>query len=183
MGALTRRRDRSPELRAGEWIVVRSKEEILATLDGRGRLDELPFQPEMFAFCGRRLRVFKVAHKTCRHDPQDGRPEDERHRAPRGRALRRLRRTAAARRAASFFWKTAWLAAGRGGASTQEPQAGAAHGAEDAVKRGVRLGGDSHDPVWSCQATALFEATEPSEVVGLPTIHTGCTTRNHSACT
>jgi hypothetical protein len=51
--------------RAGEWIEVRSKEEILATLDKNGRLDELPFMPQMFDYCGRRLRVFKRAHKTC----------------------------------------------------------------------------------------------------------------------
>src|SRR5215470_15033948 len=52
-------------LRAGDTVVVRSKEEILATLDAQGRLDGMPFQPEMFAFCGRTLRVGKVAHKTC----------------------------------------------------------------------------------------------------------------------
>jgi hypothetical protein len=52
-------------LRAGEWIEVRSKEEILQTLDKNGRLDELPFMPQMFEYCGRRLRVAKRAHKTC----------------------------------------------------------------------------------------------------------------------
>ena len=52
-------------LHSGEWVVVRSREEILSTLDERGRLPELPFQPEMLAFCGQRLRVAKVAHKTC----------------------------------------------------------------------------------------------------------------------
>ncbi len=52
-------------LRAGEWIEVRSKEEILQTLDKKGRLDELPFMPQMFEHCGRRFKVFKRAHKTC----------------------------------------------------------------------------------------------------------------------
>jgi len=52
-------------LRAGELIEVRSKEEILRTLDKNGRLDELPFMPQMFEYCGRRLRVAKRAHKTC----------------------------------------------------------------------------------------------------------------------
>jgi hypothetical protein len=52
-------------LRAGEWVEVRSKEEILATLDKKGRQDELPFMPQMFAYCGQRSRVFKRAHKTC----------------------------------------------------------------------------------------------------------------------
>ena len=52
-------------LKAGEWVTVRSKEEILATLDARARLEGMPFQPEMFAHCGKRYRVGKVAHKTC----------------------------------------------------------------------------------------------------------------------
>ena len=59
------RKDYRLGLRAGDWVVVKSREEILATLDERARLDDLPFQPEMLAFCGRRMRVAKVAHKTC----------------------------------------------------------------------------------------------------------------------
>src|SRR6185312_3642468 len=55
----------SLQLKAGEPVEVRSKEEILATLDENGCLEGLPFMPEMLEFCGRRLRVFKRAHKTC----------------------------------------------------------------------------------------------------------------------
>ena len=44
---------------------MRSAEEILATLDERGELENLPFMPEMLAFCGQRLTVHKVAHKAC----------------------------------------------------------------------------------------------------------------------
>jgi hypothetical protein len=52
-------------LSAGDWVEVRSKEEILRSLDPRGRLDELPFMPQMFQYCGQRFRVYKRAHKTC----------------------------------------------------------------------------------------------------------------------
>src|ERR1700722_1889183 len=52
-------------LRAGEWVEVRSKYEILSTLDQQSQFDGLPFMPEMFAFCGLRLQVYKRAHKTC----------------------------------------------------------------------------------------------------------------------
>ena len=52
-------------LRAGEWVEVRSKYEILSTLDQQSQFDGLPFMPEMFAFCGSRLQVYKRAHKTC----------------------------------------------------------------------------------------------------------------------
>ena len=53
------------KLRAGDWVEVRSKEEILRTLDATGRLDGLPFMPQMFQYCGQRFKVFKRAHKTC----------------------------------------------------------------------------------------------------------------------
>jgi hypothetical protein len=52
-------------LKAGDWVEVRSKQEILRTLDGQGELDGMPFMPEMFAFCGKRFQVYKRAHKTC----------------------------------------------------------------------------------------------------------------------
>jgi hypothetical protein len=53
------------KLRAGDWVEVRSKDEILRTLDKKGRLDGLPFMPQMFEYCGQRFRVYKSAHKTC----------------------------------------------------------------------------------------------------------------------
>jgi hypothetical protein len=46
-------------------VEVRSKDEILRTLDEKGQLDGMPFMPEMFAFCGKRFPVYKRAHKTC----------------------------------------------------------------------------------------------------------------------
>jgi hypothetical protein len=55
----------SNKFSAGDWVEVRSKEEILRTLDSHGRLDGMPFMPEMFSFCGQRFRVHKRAHKTC----------------------------------------------------------------------------------------------------------------------
>jgi hypothetical protein len=56
---------RHNKLRIGEWVEVRSKEEILATLDAKGCIENMPFMPEMFQFCGRRFQVSKIAHKTC----------------------------------------------------------------------------------------------------------------------
>jgi len=52
-------------LKAGEWVEVRSKAEVLATLDKSGRLDELPFMPQMMEYCGQKLQVHKRAHKLC----------------------------------------------------------------------------------------------------------------------
>ena len=56
---------RQLELKAGEFVEVRSQEEILATLDAGGRADAMPFMPEMLQYCGRRFPVFKRADKTC----------------------------------------------------------------------------------------------------------------------
>jgi hypothetical protein len=58
-------RSKSLDLKAGEWVEVRSQDEILATLDEHGRLGNLPFMSEMLQYCGKRFPVFKRADKTC----------------------------------------------------------------------------------------------------------------------
>jgi len=55
----------SLNLRVGEWVEVRSAEEILATLDEEQCVAGLPFMPEMVRYCGKKFRVFKSAHKTA----------------------------------------------------------------------------------------------------------------------
>ena len=34
----------------GDWVEVRSKAEILCTLDANGQLDKMPFMPEMLQY-------------------------------------------------------------------------------------------------------------------------------------
>jgi hypothetical protein len=53
--------DRRLDLKVGDWVVVRSREEILRTLDKNGQLEGLPFMPEMFEVCEQQFRVFKRA--------------------------------------------------------------------------------------------------------------------------
>jgi hypothetical protein len=52
-------------MRVGDWVEIRSKEEILQTLDKKGQMQGLPFMPQMFQYCGHKFQVFKMAHKTC----------------------------------------------------------------------------------------------------------------------
>src|SRR5690242_15620634 len=52
-------------LRRGDWVEVKTAEEILSTLDDQGCQDKLPFMPEMLQYCGKRFRVYKSAHKAC----------------------------------------------------------------------------------------------------------------------
>lgn len=55
----------SLNLRVGEWVEVRSAEEILATLDDLQSVDSLPFMPEMLRYCGKQFRIGASAHKTA----------------------------------------------------------------------------------------------------------------------
>jgi hypothetical protein len=50
---------------ATDWVEVRSRDEILRTLDENGRLDGLPFMPQMFEYCSKKFQIYKRAHKTC----------------------------------------------------------------------------------------------------------------------
>jgi hypothetical protein len=146
-------------LHAGDWVVVRSQEEILATLDAKACYDELPFQPEMLAFCGRRLRVAKIAHKTCDniHKTRGRRMMDAVH-------LEGARCDGALHGGCQadcvFFWKEAWLrrADGRQDAPVAPTGAGCT---EEMVHQRTRAPGeeDSADPTWVCQLTALYDAT------------------------
>lgn len=47
------------DLKPGEIVEVRSKEEIMKTLDLRGRNRGLEFMPEMLKYCGKRFKVFR----------------------------------------------------------------------------------------------------------------------------
>jgi hypothetical protein len=148
-------------LRAGDWVSVRSKPEILATLDEQGRLDGLPFQPEMFAFCGQRLRVRKVAHKTCDtiHKTGGRRMYDAVH-------LEGAQCDGSAHGGCqadcNFFWKEAWLRRADDLRRETLTPSEARCGEADVVRAVHPAGqGQGDDPTWSCQTTALFEATEP----------------------
>jgi hypothetical protein len=55
-------------LKPGELVRVRSASEIFATLDADGKLDGLPFMPEMIKYCGRTLPVTQRADATCAGD-------------------------------------------------------------------------------------------------------------------
>ncbi len=52
-------------LRPGERVRVRPLDEIMATLDGNGALDGLPFMPEMTPYCGKTFTVWRRADKVC----------------------------------------------------------------------------------------------------------------------
>lgn len=131
-------------LRPGEWVVVRSEAEILATLDADGTLDALPFMPEMAKFCGRRFRVRARADRTSMGKLGIRAMDHAVH-------LDDVRCDGAAHdgcsRACSIFWKEAWLERD----ATRTTPARRSEGRPDLV---VRSG--EH---YVCQSTELGRAT------------------------
>jgi 2-polyprenyl-6-methoxyphenol hydroxylase-like FAD-dependent oxidoreductase len=135
----------------GERVVVRSAQEILATLDAEGRLDAMPFMPEMIAYIGREMTVSRRIERTCVE----------------GAGIRGLTDTLlleAARcdgalhdgcqRGCLMFWKAAWLR------PAEQPVEIDPTAEAEALKRlaafPTRIGGD-----YSCQSTQLTAASYP----------------------
>jgi hypothetical protein len=148
---------RNTKLRAGDMVVVRSAAEILASLDGDGRLDGLPFMPEMLDWCGKPFRVTRRVEKTCvevqpQHYPNrrfanddvifldgprcDGGGHDGCHRGCR------------------IFWKETWLRRADG----DEALAPVDTNAVAMLRARLRVKVDENR--YMCQSTELFQATE-----------------------
>lgn len=157
-------------LRPGELVQIRSEPEILATLDPTGRLDGLPFMPEMLRHCGETQRVFKRADKTCDSVWVPGmrtmtsavflwglRCDGSAHGGCQAGCL--------------FFWKEEWLrpVAPEGEADRdrrRHGESGVANGGEPRITRGgleaaARVESAPGTETFSCQATELGKATTP----------------------
>ncbi|HXD16083.1 MAG TPA: hypothetical protein VN654_03645 [Vicinamibacterales bacterium] len=160
---------KSSEFTAGEWVEVRSREEILSTLDGNGQLDGLPFMPEMLQFCGQRLPVFRRAHKTC--DPPNGL---QGRRMAAAVHLDGVRCDGSAHGGCQagclMFWKDAWLKkadpaddvrAAAPGAQPILPPEGTPE-TERVVWAGTRQPDQpAEEPRFVCQSTQIAAATTP----------------------
>ena len=155
-------------LHAGELVQVRSREEILATLDGRGCVDNLPFMPEMLKFCGQTLRVYKRADKTCDTIEKSGarRMLDTVH-------LNDIRCDGEAhggcQASCLMFWKEQWL--------RRVPEQGLeTEGSSSTISgisgrctvqilhdqtRDASPSGEADAEIYSCQITKLLKATSP----------------------
>lgn len=160
----------SATLSAGDWVEVKSAEEIRRTLDPAAQLEGMPFMPEMLRFCGQRFRVEKRAHKTCDTVDYIG-----------GRRLRSAVHLEGLRCGGQahggcqalclLFWKEAWLRkvdgptpASRPAVRAFGPSSAAVGCTEEQVWKGTRAPGeplDAPDPTYVCQATRLLDATVP----------------------
>jgi len=146
-------------LKVGELVQVRSAEEIRATLDENGELAGLPFMPEMLAFCGRRLTVHKVAHKSCDNITRTGmrRMTDAVH-------LTESRCDGSAHggceNRCSLYWKEQWLKR----VDPEDPvpttsDAGHRQLLPLLIEKAQKEPFEDGEPRWSCQATEMLRAT------------------------
>ena len=154
------------DLKIGELVEIRPPSEILATLDERGRLDALPFMPEMLQFAGKQFRVSKRAFKTCDQVKNSGM-----YRMERTVHLEGLRCDGSAHGGCQagclIFWKEGWLK--RAGDDGQEPAAAPPApivATLETLQRETRPPGAGPDEeIFSCQNTAIPEAA-PTHIPG-----------------
>ena len=146
-------------LKAGELVEVRSAEEIATTLDENGELGGLPFMPEMLAFCGRRLTVHKVAHKSCDNIARTGlrRMTDAVH-------LTESRCDGSAHggceNACSLYWKEQWLKrVDSDDPASPTPDAGYRMLLPLLLEKAQKEPFEDGDARYSCQATEMLRAT------------------------
>ncbi len=159
-------RTSASSLKAGEYVEVRSQAEILCTLDELGRLDNLPFMPEMFRYCGKKVRVFKRADKTCDNIV--------------GWSIRRMKDSvhlegircdgeahSGCQAGCLIFWKEAWLKRAEDEKTLAESvrptgevlEGRPAECTELTISSATRKIGSDGEAIYSCQATELRNFT------------------------
>ena len=166
--ALTDAIPRRLQLHPGELVRVRSAQQIATTLDHDGRLDGLPFMPEMLPFCGRTMVVYKTAKVTC-----DGRADI------RGMDdavfLTGVRCDGAAHGGCQarclLHWKEAWLERvdadteiallGSGDTAQPELDADLLSAIAPTTQPAQGQQGEDDEPRYLCQATEIRDATTP----------------------
>lgn len=154
------------KLRAGDWVEVRSKEEILATLDRDGGLEQLPFMPEMLRHVGRRYVVTRRVDKICDTVARTGsrRMYDTVY-------LADLRCDGAGHGGCQagclLYWKESWLRRVDDEARAVDAASAGTADLEHLVRAGTRCVREVEgvrSEVWRCQATEAFKASVPLKV-------------------
>jgi hypothetical protein len=146
---------------AGDLVELRPPADILATLDAEGRLDGLPFMPEMLAYVGGRYRVSARLERAC---DTIGSHSTVR-RIPDAVLLDDLRCDGVAhdgcQAGCRIYWKEAWLQPAAREAAPRREVSAADLGALTRRVSNVVTGVDDNAPVYRCQATTMVEASVP----------------------
>jgi hypothetical protein len=141
----------------GDEVEIRSLQEIEATLDERGCLGGVPFQPEMISLCGRRGRLFRSIDKIYDYG--------------RTRGMRRLRGCVlvsglrcdgaahdACQARCYVIWRTEWLRRPGERASSAAPSGS---GRVAPVRVAAPTEGGATRERYLCQFTELHHASTP----------------------
>ena len=142
----------------GDLVEIKTWAEIRATLDERGRLEQLPFMPEMLTMCGQRAYVFRCVHRLFDY-----------------RKTRRMRHMDDAvllvgtvcdgsnhggcEAACHTIWKSAWLR--RVERSDDTARAPVSSNRSDLPKNAAVLQFGAQAPRYACQLTQLHAASQP----------------------
>lgn len=155
-------------LRAGDRVRLRPLEEILATLDDTSSYEGVPFMPEMMAYAGRTMTVYRRLEKIC-----DYMGAETRSRRMTDAVLLRETRCdgsghGGCQAECRIFWKEVWL----------ERAVGPDPGPDDVgpvaperllpiVDVGTRRTDAELGEVFRCQATEATRATTPMSEMGI----------------
>jgi hypothetical protein len=140
-------------LRPGDFVQVKTPDEILGTLDQDGSLNRLPFMPEMTEHSGKTFRVSRRVVTMCctaTSGPRAFEDDDV-------FLLDELRCSGAAhdgcQKACMIVWRAAWLRKVDAPASTAAPDLASAE------RLRARLKTSQGPNVYFCQASELLKAT------------------------
>jgi hypothetical protein len=145
-------------LRPGDIVEVRGPQEILQTLDADGALDQLPFMPEMIAYCGKTFRVSRRVLNTCNSGPYPdmrGFTKDD------VVLLDGLRCSGAGhdgcQKGCVIFWREAWLRKVENTAKSNVPDS---EKSKESDPLRARLKTLARPNIYFCQASELLKVTK-----------------------
>lgn len=157
-------------LRPGDRVRLRSYDEILATLDENASFENVPFMPEMLAWAGRTLTVYRRLEKIC-----DYMGEESRSRRMTDAVLLRETRCdgsghGGCQAECRIFWKEVWLE--HAGSPSEDSAEQATNVDPSRLLPLLVVGAHRTDPelgeVFRCQATEATRASTamPEMAVG-----------------
>jgi hypothetical protein len=149
-------------LRPGDRVRLRALPEILSTLDDTGSFEGVPFMPEMTAYAGRTLTVYRRLEKIC-----DYFGESRSRRMTDAVLLQETRCDGSGHGGCQaecrIFWKEAWLehAPRPGNSFAETPQAVVPGEFASLLEKNARRVDPDLGEVFRCQATEATQATTP----------------------
>jgi hypothetical protein len=150
-------------LRPGDRVRLRPLEEVLATLDDTGSFENVPFMPEMAAYAGRTMTVYRRLEKICDYMGKESRSR----RMTDAVLLRETRCDGSGHGGCQaecrIFWKEVWLqrAADSDSDATEERLAAVPGRLLPLLEAGAHRSDPERGEVFRCQATEATRATAP----------------------